>query len=157
MKVEDTKTREMRTWFGVTARVTVGPGFIHKTGTGGLLIPHPPLANWLLRKQLPGHLGRRLSFIHEFAHFQTAPLLAAYMLSLVAFVYLKTRPGVPEIFLLAACAMATWEIMSEGYTILENAEVYRISYEGVTRIPRILFWLVGVFLAASGWCVALYQ
>lgn len=153
--VQDSETREMRTWFGATARVTIGPGFIHKAGTGGLLIPHPPMANWLLRLGLPDHLCRRLSFAHEFAHFQTAPLLVAYLIALVALAYIKTRPGIMELFLFLVCAQATWEIMSEGFTILENVEAYRRSYAGVAKTPRFLFWVIGVILSASGWYIAL--
>ena len=156
MRVEVSETRVMRTWYGLTARITIGPGFIHKTGAGGLLIPHPPVANRLLRIGLPDHLHRKLSFAHEFAHFQTAPLLAAYVLALLAFAFIRTPPGIGKIFLLPACAQAAWEIMSEGCTIVKNAEAYRAAYEGVTKVPRILFWFVGGLLAAGGWGIVLF-
>jgi hypothetical protein len=158
MRFNDAETREMQTWFGIRAKITIGPGFIHKTGVAGLLIPHPPMANRLLRIGLPDRLHRKRSFAHEFAHFQTAPLLAAYFLALLAFAFafVEIRPGIAIIFLLLVSTQAVWEIMSEGYTILRNVEAYRRWYEGVTKVPRILFWVLGGLLAASGWGIVLF-
>lgn len=147
--------RAKRTWFGVAAKVTIGPGFVHKTGFGRLVIPHPPLANWLLRLGLPGDRSRNLIFAHEFAHFQTAPVLFVYGFVLIFLAYVKDRTGIEEIFFLVVNMQAAWELMSEGMVVLKDTAVYRNSYKGVTRLPRILFWFVAAMLTAGGWVVVL--
>ena len=156
MKTKCSETRSKRTWFGANASITIGPGFLHKAGFGGFAIPHPPLANWLLRIGLPGHLRGNMSFAHEFAHFQTVPVLFVYMLVVCVLAYVKGRAGMGEILLLFVSGQAAWEILSEGLVVLEDSEAYSASYEGVTRFPRIFFWTTAGMLTAAGWVVSLY-
>ena len=151
MRANGSETRFKRTWFGLNARVTIGPGLLHKTGLHGVAIPHPPVANSLLRMGLSGQLNRNLSFAHEFAHFQTAPVLFIYMLVVFVVAYLKTIAGMGEIIFLLLSIQATWELMSEGFVVLESPGAYRTSYNGISRLPRILFWAVGGILTAAGW------
>jgi len=147
------ETHHRKTWFGVTARVTIGPGFMHRAGIGRIAIPHPPAANWLLRQGMPGDLQRRLSFIHEFAHFQTAPVVLACMTALFTLAFLRNRHGFAEILILLASIQALWEILSEGLMILEAPAAYRAWYGGIPLWPRILFWTIGSLVAAAGWLV----
>lgn len=147
------KTCHRTTWFGVTARVTIGPGFMHRAGIGRVAIPHPPVANWLLRQGMPADLQRRLSFIHEFAHFQTAPVAFAYMAALFAQAFLKGGIGVKEILILLGSTQALWEILSEGLMILEAPAAYHAWYAGIPSWPRILFWCLGLLGAIAGWLV----
>jgi hypothetical protein len=149
------ETRFKRTWFGLNARVTIGPGFLHKTGFHGVAIPHPAVANLLLRMGLPAYLNRNLSFAHEFAHFQTAPVLFVYMLVVFVLAYVKNLTGMGEIFLLLVSIQAAWELMCESLVVLENPAAYRRSYNGITWLPRIFFWAVGGMLTAAGWLVVL--
>ena len=65
----------IRTWFGLKVVIEVGNSFWHKTGIGSFAIPHQPLVNGLLRLQLPPSEKKRLSVIHEFAHWQTLPVV----------------------------------------------------------------------------------
>src|SRR4030067_962928 len=51
--MEQAHVRHMRTWYGMNGTVVIGPGFRHSTGLGGLLLPHPPVVNQLLRHRLP--------------------------------------------------------------------------------------------------------
>ena len=149
------ENRAKRTWFGVTAKVTIGPGFIHKAGFGRLVIPHPPVANWLLRLRLPEDLSRNLTFAHEFAHFQTAPLLFVYGVVLIFLANVMDQTGMGEIIFLLVNMHAAWELMSEGMVALEDTAAYRSTYKGVTRLPRLLFWAAGGLLTAAGWVVVL--
>jgi hypothetical protein len=143
-------TQTMRTWFGMTARVTIGPSFMHRAGIGRVAIPHPAVANWLLRQGMPGGLQRRLGFTHEFAHFQTAPLVLAYMAALFSLAAIQGGIGLREIFILLTSTQALWEILSEGLMILEAPATYRAYYDGIPLWPRVLFWGVGVFVASAG-------
>lgn len=120
------------------------------------MIPHPPLANWVLRIGLPGHQRVKMSFAHEFAHFQTAPVLFVYMLVVFVLAYVKGRAGMWEILLLLAGGQAVWEILSEGLVVFEDSAAYSASYEGVTRFPRIFFWTTAAMFTAAGWVVSLY-
>jgi len=156
MKTTCSETRIKRTWFGANARVTIGPGFLHRAGLGGFTIPHPPLANWVLRIGLPGHQRVNMSFAHEFAHFQTAPVLFVYMLVVFVLAYVKGRAGTGEILLLLVSGQGAWELLSEGLLVFENSEAYSAAYEGVTRFPRIFFWTTAGMFTAAGWVVPLY-
>ena len=149
MKSDDSETRCKRVWFGVNARVTIGPGFQHRTGIGRLVIPHPALANWLLRLGLSHALRNRLTFAHEFAHFRTFPALLLYMLVCLVLLNAAGHIGIRESVLIVIGGQAAWEVMSEGLVILENAAAYRRAYAGNKKIPRIVFWTAGA-LPAGG-------
>ena len=157
MRAKGSETRFKQTWFGLNARVTIGPVFVHKAGFRGVVIPHPAVVNFLLRMGLSGQLNCNLSFAHEFAHFQTAPVLFVYTLAVCVLAYIKTLTGMGEIFFLLASIQAAWELMSEGLVVLENPAAYRTSYNGMSSLPRILFWAVGGMLAVSGWVVLLHR
>ena len=149
MSDDHPETHYRRTWFGVTARVTIGPGFIHRAGIGRIAIPHPPAANWLLRQGMSGDLQRKLSFIHEFAHFQTAPVVLVCMIVLFSLSFLRNRHGFAEILIILAGIQALWEILSEGLMILESPEAYHTWYEGISLWPRIIFWNFRVLVASA--------
>ena len=149
------ETRCKQTWYGLTAQVTTGPGFLHRAGFDGLVIPHPPMVNWLLRLGLSGHLCRNLIFAHEFAHFQTAPVLLAYILGIFFLAYTKGGTGMGEIIFLLVSVQAVWEMLSEGLVVLENFAAYRKSYNGIIKLPRVLFCAGGGMLTAAGWAVVL--
>jgi len=157
MKAQGSETRYKHVWFGTKAKITIGPGFLHKSGFGALLITHPAVTNWLLRRRLPEHSSRTLSFAHEFAHIQTAPMLFAYMVVVFIINYLKGQTGVEEILLLLVSIQAAWEMMSEGLVVFEDFAVYQASYKGITRLPRILFWGSMGILAAAGWVLVLHR
>jgi len=153
----ETETRYKRLWFGPKARVMIGTGFLHKSGFGALMIPHPPIANWLLRWGLPNHLRCDLSFDHEFAHFQTAPMIIFYMLVLLIFASVRGRTSIGAVLFVLASVQAAWELMSEGLVMLMDPASYRMSYNALIRLPRVLFWAIGGMLTVAGWVVVLHR
>ena len=143
------ETQHRKIWFGVTVRVTIGPGFIHRAGIGRVAIPHPPVANWLLRHGMPADLQRNLSFAHEFAHFQTAPVILVAMIALVTLAFPRDGHGIAEILILLAGVQALWEILSEGIVILMTPAMYHAWYEGIPLWPRVIFWNVSAFVVSA--------
>jgi len=149
------ETRYRRLWFGLEARVTTGPVFLHRSGFGTLLVPHPPIANELLRWGMPRHAARELSFAHEFAHLQAAPLLLVYLLLMGVAALRGGRAGIGIWFFLLASAQAAWELISEGIVFLQDSERYRMIYMALPMFPRALFWTLGCLLMSAGWMVLL--
>ncbi len=146
---------QMRTWYGANATVTIGPGFIHKAGFGGFLIPHPPVINWLLRKGLSENDRYILSCAHEFGHLQSAPLAMLYTGSVLALAVATHHTSLLEIIIVMISTHAVWELISELLTITSDAQLYRKFYERITTIPRIIFWGSVSVLATAGWLVVL--
>lgn len=151
------ETRFRRLWYGPKAKVTIGPGFIHKSGFGTLMIPHPPIANWLLRKGVLGQSSRDLSFAHEFAHFQTAPVLLLYLLAILILVDIGGHMSIGAVLFVLASVQAAWEMASEGLVILKDSTTYRMSYNSLNWLPRALFWATGGLLTTAGWMVVLHR
>ncbi len=152
---DNAETRCESLWFGLRAKVTIGPGLVHKSGFGAFTIPHPPIVNWLLRKGLSCRSNRDLSFAHEFAHFRTAPLLLLYLLIVLIVAYARNRMTIGVLFLLMASVQAVWEMASESLVKLRDPEAYRSAYRVMTRFPRTLFWTTAGMLAVAGWLVVL--
>lgn len=157
IKAEVSETRYKRAWFGAKAKITIGPGLLHKSGFGGLLIPHPRAVNWLLRQGLPDHASRNLIFAHEFAHIQTAPMLFVYLIAVFVLAYIKGRTGVEAVLFLLVSIQAAWEMMSEGLVMFEDFAAYQASYKGIIRLPRVLFWGSMGILAAAGWMLVFHS
>ena len=150
MRTSVPETRSKRTWYGITAQVTLGARFIHWAGFGGVRVPHPPLANGLLRIGLPDEVKLRLSFAHEFAHFQTAPAALVYMIVLLVATHPTGRIGMLTILIVLASGHTVWERLSEGLVVLEDPVGYRELYAGISMLGRSLFWVAGVALTATG-------
>jgi hypothetical protein len=144
---------QFRTWYGINVLVDVDNRFLHKAGIGRAILPHPALVNLLLRIGLPGG-GRLLAQKHEFGHFQTAPgalLYVALVLSLAA----QGHFHLTRVFFLLVSTHATWEMASEGYTILADPRGYRAAYAGVSLLPRLFFWVLMSTLTLMGWVLIL--
>jgi len=142
------------TWYGLKASMRVGPWVLHRSGFFGLMIPHPGLANWLLRLTIPEPRRSTLSLAHEFGHFQTLPLMLLYAGGMLAGISLKghfTRCGL--LFSLAG-SHAAWEMASELFAITQDKQFYRNCYTGVSIWPRTVFWALCVFLVACGWILS---
>ena len=156
MRKKEAKTEQRRVWFGMNATVTIGPGFIHKAGFSKILLPHPPVINWLLRQRLTDEARYTLSFTHEFGHLQTAPLAVLYTGVMLALAYVTVHTGLLEIVLVLISTHAAWEIMAEIYTIASNVPLYRKYYEKITLIPRVIFWIITGAFAVTGWFIILF-
>ena len=148
-------SRTMRTWYGVKATVIIGPGFLHRGGYGKLVISHPPLINWLLRRGLPPAVRQNLSFIHEFRHLQSAPAALLYTAANFAALLTVGKATMLTVMLLLISTHAAYEIMAEVLTIRDNPQQYHHNYEQVSKIPRVIFWFSMTSLALAGWIIVL--
>jgi hypothetical protein len=155
MKTSKTKTIKTRTWYGMEATVTIGPGFLHKVGFKKLLIPHPPVVNWLLRRGLTENARSSLSFTHEIGHLESGPLAVFYAAVNLAVIYSTGQANLAKIILVFISTHAAWEIISEIFTIIRSGDLYRKHYERVTIIPRTIFWTFAIVLTLVGWIIAL--
>jgi hypothetical protein len=155
MKIKEAKNVQLRTWYGVKATVSIGPGFIHRAGWRIFLIPHPPLVNWLLRRGLNENDYYTLSISHEFAHFQSAPLALPYTVALIA---IGASEGLSflSMLIIIISTHAVWELLSEVLTILRNRQFYRQCYFGISSVPRRIFWISTSALALFGWSILLF-
>jgi hypothetical protein len=144
---------QRRMWFGVDAAVTIGPGFIHKAGFGKILIPHPPVINWLLRLYLTEDDRYSLSITHEFGHLQTVPLAVLYTGGMLVLASIRGHTGLIEIILVLISTHAAWEIAAEIVTITGNVPLYRKYYEEITIVPRVMFWVLTGALSLTGWVI----
>ena len=155
MKDRGAKTVHQRTWYGVNATVSIGPGFIHRAGWRNFLIPHPPLVNWLLRRGLNKNDTYTLSVTHEFAHFQSAPLALPYTVGLIALAAAKDLSLLSMVIIIIS-THAIWELLSEILTIIHNRQFYRRCYNGISSISRRVFWIFTSVLALLGWSILLF-
>lgn len=156
MQTRKTKTLNARTLYGVNATVIIGPGFLHRGGYGKLLIPHPPVINWLLRRGLAPIVRENLSFSHEFGHLQSAPPALLYTAANFAALLAAGKTTVLTVLLLLISTHAAYEIMAEIITIRHNRQLYRHCYENVSKIPRAIFWFSMILLVWMGWIIVLH-
>jgi hypothetical protein len=155
MQIRKTKMLNTRTWYGVNATVIIGPGFLHRGGYGKLLIPHPPVINWLLRRGLSPTVRENLSFTHEFGHLYSAPAALLYTAVSFAALLAAGKTTVLTVMLLLISTHAAYEIMAEVITIRHDHQLYRHCYENVSKIPRAIFWFSMILLALMGWIIVL--
>jgi hypothetical protein len=142
---------KVRTWYGMGGTVIIGPGFLHRTGLGWFLIPHPPLINCLLRQGLPKNSSTPLRIAHEFGHLQSAPLALLYTALNYTAIITANRANLSNLILVFISTHAAWEIMSEILTIMSDAQFYHKCYEKVSIIPRAIFWFSAIVLTLLGW------
>ena len=133
----------------------IGPGFLHRTGLGWFLIPHPPLINWLLRQGLLKNSRNALRVTHEFGHLQTAPLALLYTAANYTAIITANRTDLSNLILVFISTHAAREIMSEILTIMSDAQFYHKYYEKVSIIPRAIFWFSTIALTLMGWIILL--
>jgi hypothetical protein len=142
---------KVRTWYGMGGTVIIGPGFLHRTGLGWFLIPHPPLINCLLRQGLPKNSSTPLRIAHEFGHLQSAPLALLYTALNYTAIITANRANLSNLILVFISTHAAWEIMSGILTIMSDAQFYHKCYEKVSIIPRAIFWFSAIVLTLLGW------
>jgi len=132
----------LRTWYGANAYVEVNDHVFHKAGIGNVIIPHPPAVNWLLRMGLEPDFKKKLSLLHEFGHLQTLPLSLLYTAGLFLIAVLLGKDSAVELAFMLISVHATWEIFAEIYTVFSAGSLYKNYYQGVSIIPRLLFWSI---------------
>jgi hypothetical protein len=128
---------------------------MHYAGFGRILVPHPPMINWLLRQGLAKDDRHTLNFIHEFGHLQTLPFAVLYTGLMLAMASISRHSGLIEIILVLISTHAAWEIAAEIFTIANGTSLYRKYYEDITVIPRVIFWILTGILAVTGWIITL--
>lgn len=147
---------QRRTWFGITATVNLKSKFMHKAGFGNILVPHPAVVNWLLRRGLKMKIALSLSIHHEFGHLQTVPFVLLYTGILLSVSIGDGTMSWFKIIIFAVSTQAVWEIMSEFFTLFSDIEGYRACYIGVKKLPRIIFWMASCWLALAGAIILVY-
>lgn len=145
----------VRTWYGMGGTVIIGPGFLHRTGLGWFLIPHPPLINLLLRRGLLKNPRNALRINHEFGHLQSAPLAVLYTALNYTAIIAANRANLSNLILVFISTHAAWEIMSEIRTIMSDIQFYNKCYDRVSIIPRAIFWFSTIALTLMGWIILL--
>ncbi len=146
---------KVRTWYGMGGTVIIGSGFLHRSGLGWFLIPHPPLINWLLRQGLLENSRNALRIVHEFGHLQTAPLALLYTAANYTAIISANRANLSNLILVFISTHAAWEIMAEILTIMSDAQFYHKCYQKVSIIPRAIFWFSAIVLTLLGWIILL--
>ncbi len=153
--MKTSRRTKVRTWYGMGGTVIIGPGFLHRTGLGWFLIPHPPLVNWLLRRGLLENSRNALRVTHEFGHLQTAPLALLYTAANYTAIIIANRANLSNLILVFISTHAAWEIMAEILTIMSDAQFYHKCYQKVSIIPRAIFWFSAIVLTLLGWIILL--
>src|SRR3990172_5756052 len=69
---------KVRSWYGLSGEIEVENELWHLVKVGGVPLNHPPVVNLILRRGLPREDRLRLSYLHEYGHFQTLPLAVAH-------------------------------------------------------------------------------
>jgi hypothetical protein len=146
---------KVRTWYGMGGTLIIGPGFLHRTGLGWFLIPHPPLINLLLRQGLLKNPRNALRVTHEFSHLQSAPLAVLYTALNYTAIVTANRATLSNLILVFICTHAAWEIMSEILTVVSDFQFYNKCYYRVSIIPRAIFWFSTIALTLIGWIIVL--
>jgi hypothetical protein len=140
-----------RTWYFLNAVVEVEPGRFHRAGFGHLLIPHPPVVNWLLRRGLSKESYKNLCTEHEMGHLQALPFELLYSVILMLVMMSNANDDAAGWFWLVVSSFASWEIVAEAHTIRHVQPAYHYLYRGVSLVPRFLFWLISLSLVFGGW------
>ena len=108
---------KVRSWYGLTGEIEVENELWHLVKIGDVALHHPPLVNLILRRRLPREDRLRLSYLHEFGHFQTLPIALMHVL-LILWAGRRQRRllfGWPRwLMTLVIAHEAVWELASEA-------------------------------------------
>ena len=151
--MKNSKKTKVRTWYGLSGTVIIGAGLMHKSGVENLIIPHPAVVNWLLRLGLLENSAISLRINHEIGHLQSAPLAVLYTAMNYTAIVAASQVNLFNLILVFICTHAAWEIMSEIFTIVIDPQFYHKCYQGVSLVPRAIFWLSTSSLTLLGWMI----
>ena len=141
----------LHTWYGLVAEVGIHHRFFHRAGFKGLLIPHFPLFNWVLRSGLPFIPYRKLAVLHEFGHLQTLPGVVLYLAAAALGFTYSSSWTVGNVLALLIGAHLLWELLAEKYVRWRTGPYYRWIYLRVRLWPRVLFWAGTLLSFALTW------
>lgn len=136
--------RKVRSWYGLTGEIDVGNHLWHLVKVSRVPLSHPPLVNLVLRKGLPPEEHLQLSFLHEFGHLQTFPLVILHAGFLMVFGNWRGNgfgTFLRRIIAGAIAHKAMWELSSEAYTLAKAGPEYRRIYrKHPNPFGHFLFW-----------------
>lgn len=140
-----------QTWFFLNAVVEIEPGRLHRAGFGNLLLPHPPLANCLLRRGLSKESYKILCTEHEMGHLQALPVEILYSSLLIILMIHNDNDDTLGWLWIVLSSFAAWEIFAEIHTIRRVSPTYQELYSDASLVPRTIFWIITLALVISGW------
>lgn len=132
----------VRSWYDLEAEIDVEGQMWHRVRVDGVPLNHPPVVNLFLRQGLPLLDHPRLSFLHEFGHFQTMPLAIVH--SVVSY----QASSKPMSFLrkiiwwlaFTVTHQVFWETASEGYVVACERGTYIRTYSQKPNLLVPLFF-----------------
>lgn len=133
----------VRSWYGLPGEIEVENELWHLVTIGGVQLNHPPIVNVILRRGLAREDRRRLSYLHEYGHFQTLPLAAAHVLLVLWAGRPQQRPRLGWLLWLTGLAVAhqaVWELAAESYTVLHAGAAYCQTYRRTPNRLVPVFW-----------------
>ncbi|CAG0967006.1 hypothetical protein PLCT2_01109 [Planctomycetaceae bacterium] len=149
---------KVRSWYGLTGEIEVENELWHLVKIGHVTLNHPPVINLILRRGLPREDRLRLSYRHEFGHFQTLPIALAHVFLMlwIGREQRRTRFGwLKWLATLAVAHEAVWELTSEAYVVVHDGVAYRATHRQTPNRLVPMFWIVmiGLGLGLSRWLV----
>lgn len=136
---------KVRSWYGLTGEIEVENELWHLVKIGDVALHHPPLVNLVLRRGLAREEWLRLSYLHEFGHFQTLPIALAHVL----WIFWAARRRRRSLFgwlrwliVFAVAHEAVWELASEAYVMVRDGLAYRETYRQTPNRLVPVFWVV---------------
>lgn len=135
---------KVRSWYGLTGEINVENELWHLVKVGNVTLNHPPLVNWILRRGLARDDRLRLSYLHEFGHFQTLPFAVLHLLLLIRSTRRKRRSTYGWLAWLSSLLLAheaVWEIAAETYVALHNGKAYFTTYRKSPDPLQPAFWV----------------
>lgn len=136
---------KVRSWYGLTGEIEVENELWHLVKIGDVALHHPPIVNLILRRGLPREDRLRLSYLHEFGHFQTLPIALMHTL-LILWAGRRQRRSLfgwlRWLMVLATAHEAIWELASETYVVVRDGVGYRETYRRTPNRLVPVFWVV---------------
>ena len=146
----------VQSWYGLTGEIEVENELWHLVKISQVALNHPPIVNLVLRHGLPREDRLRLSYLHEFGHFQTLPIALAYVF-LILWIGRERRRTLlgwlKWLVMLAVAHEAVWELASEAYVVVHDGASYRSTYRQTPNRLLPVFWVAmgSLGLGLSGW------
>lgn len=134
---------KVRSWYSLTGEIEVENELWHLVKIGNITLNHPPLVNLILRRGLPHSDRLRLSYLHEFGHFQTLPLALTHVLFVAWSARRQHLSFLGWLSWLAGLIIAheaVWELLSEAYVVLQERAAYHKAYRQAPNPLLPVFW-----------------
>lgn len=134
---------KVHAWYGLTGEIEVENELWHLVKVGQVALNHPPLVNLILRRGLPRGDRLRLSYLHEFGHFQTLPFVLLHLLLLLSSSFRRRRSLCGWLIWWAELALAheaVWELAAEVYVAAHDGKAYFATYRKSPNSLMPAFW-----------------